>query len=391
MLRRRFLTQAGLLSAALPSFVGRTMLSAGERRDDNGRILVVIQLTGGNDGLNTVIPYAQDSYREKRPLIAIPKSQLLPLNDEIALHGSMLGMNQLLQDGRLSIVQGVGYPNSDRSHFRSMAIWHTAGEGGDELAEDGWAGRALDARASGGTDGVFVGRDQVPRALRGRRSSITSLAPNAKLELKTSIRPSESLLTSSDHSSIGDFVQRNVVDAYKSLQRLEQPTKRSAVTYPRSELATSLQSIAQMIGVESPARVYYAIQSGYDTHESQAATHGQLLADFSNSLTAFIDDLKAMQLEDRVAVMAFSEFGRRVNENGSAGTDHGTAGPVFVAGHKLPRTLVGNAPDLSDLDGDDLKVSIDFRSVYASILDDWLGIASAPILGKTFKPLGLFG
>ncbi|MEL6109264.1 MAG: DUF1501 domain-containing protein [Planctomycetota bacterium] len=389
--RRRFLKKAGLISAAVPSFLTQTLLRADEHRDDDGRILVIIQLSGGNDGLNTVIPFSQDIYREKRPAIAVPKSRAIEIDDEVALHGSMSAASDLLQDGRLSIVQSVGYPNSDRSHFRSMAIWHTAGEGGEELPETGWAGRALDETAVGGTDGVFIGYDDLPRALRGRRASVSSLPPGKKLELKTSIRPHEPLLSSDDHTPIGTFVQRHVVDAYKTLQQLEQPAKASAISYPQSELGSSLRSVAQFIGIESSARVYYAVQPGYDTHESQPRTHGQLLSDFSRSLKAFLDDLKAMKLEDRVAVMAFSEFGRRVSENGSAGTDHGTAGPVFVAGSHVSQSLIGKAPDLSDLDGDDLKVKIDYRRVYAAMLDDWLGIPSASVLGNDFEPLPVFG
>ena len=389
--RRRFLKQAGCISTApvLPTLFRNPLLHADERSNGNGRILVVIQLTGGNDGLNTVIPYSQEGYREKRPTIAVPKNQLLKIDDQLAFHGAMNAAIELLQDGRLSIIQNVGYPNSDRSHFRSMAIWHTAGNSSDELPENGWAGRALDATATGGTDGLFVGRDDLPRALRGRRASITSMLPGKKLELTTSINPHESLLISGDGSALGTFVQRNLADTYKTIQQLEQPTKKSAVAYPASELGASLKSIAQFIGIESSARVYYTIQPGYDTHQSQTANHAELLADYSGSLKAFLDDLKAMKLEDRVVVMAFSEFGRRVSENGSAGTDHGTAGPVFIAGSKLKQGLIGNAPNLSDLDGDDLKVGIDFRRVYAALLNDWLGIPSEPVLGGEFEPLSL--
>ncbi|MEM7315543.1 MAG: DUF1501 domain-containing protein, partial [Planctomycetota bacterium] len=373
-----------------PSFLGRAFLQGEERSDHTGRILVVIQLTGGNDGLNTVIPFAQDAYRKARPAIAVPESQVLKINDHVGLHRSMNAANELLHEGRLSIVQNVGYPESDRSHFRSMAIWHTAGESGEELPENGWAGRALDRTATGGTDGVFVGSEDMPRALRGRRASITSILPGKKLELATSINPHASLLMSGDDSRLSKFVQRNLAEAYKTVQQLEQPTGKSAVAYPSSELGASLRSVAQFIGIESSARVYYVNQPGFDTHQSQVAVHGELLADFSDSLKAFLDDLKAMKLDERVTVMAFSEFGRRVSENGSAGTDHGTAGPVFIAGSNLKQRLVGRAPDLSELDGDDLKVDIDFRRVYATILSDWLDIPHEPILGADFSPLSLF-
>lgn len=390
--RRQFLKRAGLVSAApvIPGFFTHSLAANAQPKDDNGRILVVIQMNGGNDGLNTVVPFAQDVYREKRPELALPENQLLKIDGAMALNGAMSPAAEMLDQGRLAVVQNVGYPNPDRSHFRSMAIWQTASND-DDLPENGWAGRALDTHLSGRTDAFFVGEEDLPLSLRGRRSVVTSMLAGKKLQLNAKIDPHSVIQKESRDASLDAFVRRNVLDAYTTVRELNQPQQAaSSVVYPSSGLASRLQTIARFIGMESSARVYYTIQSGYDTHNRQLASHGELLGDFSGAVKAFMDEMKVMGLEDRVVLMAFSEFGRRVNENGSAGTDHGTAGPVFLAGSKVRSGLIGNAPDLSDLDGDDLKMQFDFRQVYASLLDDWLGIASESAIGGRFECLPLF-
>ena len=384
--RRRLLKNAGLISTAplLPGFLRQALAV---EQEDNGRILVVIQMDGGNDGLNTVVPFAQDAYREKRPEIALPDNQLIKIDNSVAFNGAMSAAAELLNDGRLAVVQGVGYPDSNRSHFRSMAIWHTASNA-DDLPENGWAGRALDLHASGQTDSFFIGDEDLPLSLRGRRSVATSMSPGKSLELNAKIDPVAAIQKSRSDESLDAFVRRNVLDAYTTVGKLNKPERRSSsVTYPTSSLAARLKTVARFIEMESSARVYYAIQAGYDTHEKQLNSHARLLGDFSGAVKVFLDDVKSMGLEDRVLLMAFSEFGRRVSENGSAGTDHGTAGPVFFAGSPVQSGLIGASPDLHDLDGDDLKMQFDFRQVYASVLDNWLQIPSEKVLGGRFETL----
>jgi uncharacterized protein (DUF1501 family) len=364
---------------------------------------VVVQLDGGNDGLNTVVPHADDVYARTRPKLHIPSKDVRKLTDSLGMHPRMRAAKELFDDGLLSIVQSVGYPNPDRSHFRSMRIWQTASF--DEAAHDGygWIGRALDRDAAqqgaGETSAVFVGEEQVPVALWGRRSAAASLSEIEDLTLsrKTATmgaqRRAESNVGKSD-SSILQFVTRQVVGAHAAAGRLERQQaelRQSAIaSYPESALAARLRIVSQLLASASPARVYYTVQGGYDTHAAQAYTHGQLLAEFSQALKAFLDDLGRSELSERVVVMAFSEFGRRVAENGSLGTDHGAAGPVFLAGKAVRPGLFGESPNLSKLDeSGDLKASLDFRQVYATLLESWLGVPSEETLGGRFETLRL--
>ncbi|MEM9368123.1 MAG: DUF1501 domain-containing protein [Planctomycetota bacterium] len=397
--RRRLLTRAmsvaaggGWLSSSpfLPSFVRGSVAHASEPplNTSRDRILVLIQLDGGNDGLNCVVPHAQEPYLQKRPEIGLRGNQLLKINDELSFHGSMRAMADLLEDGRLAVVQNVGYPNPDRSHFRSMAIWHT-GFNEDELPTNGWAARALEPQAGDATDAIFVGEQELPLSLQSRKTVVTSVSPNQQLRLKSPIDPMSVLASHHAEVASHDFVQRSVLNAYSAAKKLSQPSKSEPVaSYPASQLGRSLRTTADFIRIESTARVYCSIQSGYDTHQNQQASHGRLLEDFSESVKAFLDDMQAIQMQDRVVVMAFSEFGRRVTENGSAGTDHGTAGPVFVAGSPVNAGLIGQVPDLTNLAGDDLTMEFDFRRIYAS-LQTWLGCPDASITNN-FDPLALF-
>lgn len=386
--RRKFLQQAGLVSTSpfVPGFVANTLGSDTRIDDTEGRILVIIQLDGGNDGLNTIVPFAQEEYRKRRPDLALPTRQVLKINDDIGFHPAMTGAANLLEKDQLAVVQSVGYPNPNRSHFRSMAIWQTASTA-DDLPQLGWAGRALDARTTGGTDSMFVGTEDLPLSLIGRRSVAAALPPGETLQLKSKLNPNTAITNAGDEGDLQSFVRRNVLQAYRTVEQLNQPQTAAAVTYPTSAIAQRLKTIAQFIGMETPAQIYYAIQPGYDTHNEQPGSHARLLADFSGAVESFLADLKVMGLDDRVLVLAFSEFGRRVNENGSAGTDHGTAGPVFFAGNHVNSGLIGTTPDLSDLDGDDLKMQFDFRSVYATVLQNWLRIPAEESLGQDYATL----
>jgi uncharacterized protein (DUF1501 family) len=388
MLTRRALFERSALislAPALPGFLSRTALAARAKRD--GRVLVIIQLDGGNDGINTVVPFGDEEYARHRKELRLAADRLCKLTDHVGLHPAMRRAADMVEDGRLAVIQGVGYPNPDRSHFRSMAIWQTAqiDEHGPEVY--GWLGRAFDsAGATLGPAAVFVGERELPRALRGRRTVTASFADPSDLSLAL---PAESLAVSGPPAGddLAAFVNRTVTGAYTTAAELSSAAARKgdpAIPFPDSALGQHLEAVARSIKAGSAARVYYTIQSGYDTHAVQLPAQAQLLFDFSRAIRAFLDDLAAARVADRVVLLAFSEFGRRPAENGSLGTDHGTAGPMFLAGPKVRAGFIGETPRLGDLVAGDLKWSIDFRRVYATILDEWLGIPAEPVLAQRF-------
>ncbi len=397
--RRNFLRTSTLvsLSPLVPGMLCRAARAAGIEPD--ARTLVVIQLDGGNDGLNTVVPYADDEYAKLRPKLRVDVERVHKLDDRVGLHPQMRAAKELFDDGRLAVVQGVGYPNPDRSHFRSMRIWQTASF--DDAAHDGygWLGRAMDRRGAGQVAAnpgdapmVYVGEGVTPVSLWARRAAATSLERLDDLALRRSPGAISSAAAPREND-VRQFVTRHVLSAYASAEELAQQrrtaTADAAAKYPGSTLAARLKVISQLLQSGSQARVYYAVQGGYDTHAAQDFTHAGLLSEFSQAVKAFLDDLRGAGLDERVAVLAFSEFGRRAAENDSRGTDHGAAGPVFLAGAHVRGGLVGSSPDLSDLADGDLRMEVDFRRVYATLLDEWLGVASADILGESFDRLPL--
>jgi uncharacterized protein (DUF1501 family) len=394
--RRDFLGQSTLLALAptVPGFLARTAHAAKPQRD--GRVLVVIQLDGGNDGINTVVPFADEGYAKHRTALRLPKDRLVKVNDRVGLHPSLRGAGKLLESGRLAVIQGVGYPNPNRSHFESMAIWHTARHGPKERDGTGWLGAALDGGkrpADGAPASVLVGLDAPPVALRGRKSVSSSLAHLDDLVLCSDTDPKRALAEKSTANDLKAFVRRSLLDAYTTADRLKEAARvKDSGAYPDTGLAGRLRLAARMVKAGFGTRVFYTLQAGYDTHYSQLPAHANLLFELGGAVQAFLDDLAASGLAERAVVLCFSEFGRTVKENGSAGTDHGTAGPVLLAGAQVKAGLVGPTPNLLDLDPrhGDLKVAVDFRSVYASVLEDWLGLPAGPALGGTFERLPLF-
>ena len=331
---------------------------------------------------------------------------MLKIDKEVGLHPSMTDAAKLLESGRLAIVQGVGYPNPSRSHFKSMAIWHSANVNlpnkyvdaadAESNALLGWIGQALDAGrkpADGAPAAQFVGSGSMPMALRSQRSVASAIT-----------RPEDSILTLKGGASfataekpgrgadLARFVRRSTLDAYATSERMAAVLRAAdmGVRYPATGLAGRLRIIARLIKSGGGTRVFYTSQNGYDTHYSQLGYHPTLLGELSGALRAFLDDLAAAKLAERVGVLCFSEFGRRVQENGSQGTDHGTAGPVFLAGPAVKAGLIGTTPKLLDLQDGDLKMSVDFRRVYATILEQWLALPAKPALGGDFEPLPLF-
>jgi uncharacterized protein (DUF1501 family) len=381
------------MSPTVPGFLARTAHAAPPEKD--GRVLVVVQLDGGNDGINTVVPFADEGYSRYRSSVRLDRGQIIKINDKVGLHPSMTGAGKLLESGRLAIVPGVGYPNPNRSHFESMAIWQSARLEAEDRNGPGWLGLGLDGvrpTAEGSASSLFVGSGPVPIALRGHRSLAASLERLDDLTLDPAARAGRSLTEDAAGDDLEAFVRRSTLDAYTSSDRLAAlgREKDAGARYPASELATRLRTVARLLKGGHNARIYYTTQSGYDTHASQLFPHANLLGTLSDALLAFLDDLAAAKLAERVVVLCFSEFGRRVAENGSAGTDHGTSGPVLLVGPSVRNGLTGPYPSLTDLQDGDLKMAVDFRRVYATILESWLSLSGRSALGGAFEPLPLF-
>jgi uncharacterized protein (DUF1501 family) len=395
------------LAPTVPGFLERTARAAQPNRD--GRVLVVIQLDGGNDGINTVVPFADPGYAKYRKVLRLPTDRLFKINKEVGLHPALRDAAKLLESGQLAIVQAVGYPNPSRSHFRSMAIWHTADvrlpqgygdTGGEDVqtrASLGWIGRALDGGQrpkDGAADAVFFGGGALPTALHGRRAVASTMTrlEDAVLTLKGPVQAVAAGAGSG--RDLAAFVRRSTLEAYASSDRMREVlrTRDGSARYPATGLAGQLRLIARLLKGGVGTRIFYTSQpaNAYDTHSLQLPAHQEVLDELSGALGAFLSDLTSAGLAERVAVLCFSEFGRRVQENGSEGTDHGTAGPVFVAGPSVRSGLVGEAPKLLDLQDGDLKTRIDFRQVYATILEDWLGLSAKAALGGDFGRLPLF-
>ena len=431
--RRDFLRSTvlgGALTWTVPAFLANTFSALRASAADSATqaatgkdstILVILQLAGGNDGLNTVVPYSNDYYHKARPRIGVDPGAILKINDDLGLHPSLAGLKDLYDAGHLSIVQGIGYPNPNRSHFRSTEIWQTASDS-EKFESYGWIGRYFDnaCRGADPTVGVNIGR-QMPQAFSAATPTGVSLdnpqsyrynagGKNPGGEMSDDEKSYRELNhpedTENSGASIGalsgptlhcgsaiDFLERTALDAQVSSDKILAITRQiqNKAAYPGGQLANSLKLIAKLIGGGLPTRIFYLSQGGYDTHTNQLGQHQRLLQDMGDSLKAFVADLKEMGALDRVLLMTFSEFGRRVAENANNGTDHGAAAPMFVIGSKVKAGLHGRLPSVApeDLVNGDIAYNVDFRSVYAGVLEDWLKTKSEPILGRKFDPLPL--
>jgi uncharacterized protein (DUF1501 family) len=390
---------AGLVSLAprAPGFLLETAAYGTERPGE--RVLVVVQLSGGNDGLNTIVPYADEAYRENRPSLALGEGSVLKIDGSLGLHYSLRGFSKLLENRQLAIIQGVGYPNPNRSHFESMDIWHTANNPPGQRAT-GWLGRTFDEhppRATGGADppALHLGEETQPLALAARNVTCPSIRSLEQFKLDTGgdeqQRAAILAATSAVRNSASDllnFVQTRSTSALEISRRLQASTEayKTDVAYPGTPLAQKLKRVAQLIDAGLASRVYYVTLDGFDTHSDQAAAHAGLMEQLGSAVTAFAEDLQAHAQLDRVVTLVFSEFGRRVDENASRGTDHGAAAPVFLMGSRVQSGVIGQHPSLTDLGDGDLKFHTDFRAVYAALLEKWLGWPARPILGDSFAP-----
>lgn len=387
---------ASLLASGmtLPGFLSATAAATTNRRVDS--ILVVIQLTGGNDGLNTVIPYRDDAYHRARPSLRVNEDNVLDLNDSLGLHPELDGFKRLYDDGLLNVINNVGYPNPDRSHFRSMDIWHTAATT-PEGVEDGWLGRVVDAEQSALEHetpmALHLASGALPRALRTRTHVVPSVSSINAFRLDDEDGHMERAIAAARDLAHDDllFVQRIALSSCQSARQLEavRGNDPSSIQYPGLGLAERLKQISQLITADYGARVYYTSLGGFDTHSRQSLTHPRLLRELGTSVDAFMKDLESQGLADRVVVVTFSEFGRRVRENSSAGTDHGAGAPMFVIGKPCKAGVTGKAPDLENLVEGDVPHDIDFRRVYATLLERWLNVDSRAILGSRFEMLDL--
>lgn len=405
--RREFLRTAAIagLGLTLPAFLTESIAATTPPgtipgfKDD--RILVVIQLGGGNDGLNTVVPYSDDAYYAARKGIALEKSSLLRIDDHLALNGSMESLKELYDDGGLAIINGVGYPNPNRSHFRSMEIWQTAVDS-DRYSDSGWIGRYFDNCCNGTPEpvaGVNIA-GELPQAFAGKRRVGVSFAQPGGFKWaegrngggRKSFDAINKVNTGKKNpADTLDFIRHTAANAVISSDKVitASRTKRQIPEYPGVALGNQLKNIATLIAGGLPTRIYYTSISGFDTHANQSNTHNSLLSQYSRSLAAFMKDLKSIGVEDRVMVLTFSEFGRRVSENASRGTDHGAAGPVFLTGAGIKPGLHSTYPSLTDLENDDLKHTLDFRCLYGEILEKWFEADPTQVLGRKFAKAGV--
>lgn len=407
--RRDFLRRGSLfvgMSVTAPTFLTTTARALAESSacttaagDD--RILVVVQLGGGNDGLRSMIPFDDPTYYRVRPTLSIPEADALPIADGLGFNPALTTFKDLFDAGQLAVLQGIGYPNPNRSHFRSTDIW-TSGRP-DTLEATGWLGRYLDAQCAGEDrklHAVDIGTSVSPLFWTGQ-NVVPAISSLETFDLEADVRfPDDQpnqietlrlLNTGSSGGGYEDYIRRVALDALDTstdLQRIAD-SYRSTVDYPETEFAESLRTIAKIVQGDLGARVFHLTIGGFDTHANELATHDALLQTVGDGLAAFLRDLEGIGKIDQTMVMTFSEFGRRVAENASGGSDHGAAAPLWLLGGGVESGVIGAHPSLDDLDEGDLRFGIDFRAVYGTILEDWLGVDSTSIIGDAgFANLG---
>ena len=407
--RREFIKTSAFLGAgiSLPFFFNRSLAgqaAAGAKTRPDQRILVVLELRGGNDGLNTVVPYGDDAYYRMRPGLGLKSDSLLRVDDYLGFNEGLKGLKSLYDDGLVAVVNGVGYPNPNRSHFRSMEIWQTATDS-EKYETQGWVGKYHDLHPDDNPDplcGVAI-NSELPLGMKGQRGlSVAFENPQtfrwtAGQQGDTEERFRQINFTDRPHDRnnvdpvhLIRAVTRNII---RSSDRVQQAARRgsdSKVEYPNNPLSRNLRTVAELIAGGLPTNVYNVAYGGFDTHANQKNQHQNLMSGFGDSVAAFQKDLKQRGLTERVVVICFSEFGRRAQENASGGTDHGTAGPMFLIGKAVKSGLHGVYPSLTELDGNkDLIHTVDFRAVYADVLRNWFLTDPAKVLRHGYAPLDL--
>jgi uncharacterized protein (DUF1501 family) len=409
--RRSLISRGALLVTAgflAPSFITRTALALdGPVAIDptkKNRILVVLQLSGGNDGINTLIPFGDANYAKLRPTLGVPTTDVLRLSDSVGLHPSLTKLKALYDQGKVAVMQGVGYPNPNRSHFRSMDIWHSARP--DTFERSGWLGRyvgACQCAQDNALPAISVG-DQLNTLFWTDTTLVPAVASIGAFSFLTDTkykndRTFQMQTLQNIYSQAGNWssyeglIRRGTLQALAGSDELQRvaATYQTPVKYPANNgLANQFKLVAQVIAGNLGTRLFSVSMGGFDTHANQKDTQARLLGQLGDAVDAFTQDLANMGKQDDVTIMTFSEFGRRAKQNGSAGTDHGTAEPMFVIGNTVQGGLYGAYPNLSDLDNNgDLKFSTDFRSVYAGVLRDVVGADPSPILAGAFDPVSV--
>ena len=396
MKRRGFVKKTSIGAVGtlfIPQFL-RSMDLVGLNNITSFKKLVVIQLSGGNDGLNTIVPFENDIYHRLRPKIGVSKGDIIKINDELGFNPAFEQFNKLYKDGSVSILNSVGYPNPTRSHFRSMEIWHAAANS-NEYSKTGWLGRYMDAYCNNSHSMIEF-------------DSHLSLSLNGQFRNGLAIENSTSL-----YKNLNDNYFRNVIESakatnlnednqgylYKTLIQTNQSARYLAKThtvkdnnfkFPKSKLGKKLATISQFIRSGFDTQVYYISHNGFDSHVNQRNSQDRLLKDYSDSIYAFVESLKKAGEFDNTLILTFSEFGRRVEENSSSGTDHGKANNLFIIGNNLKKPGIYNsAPDLTRLDNGDISHKIDFRNVYSDIITEWFKKDSTKIVSTNFSSLGI--
>ena len=375
--RREFIQKSAFATVGtmlIPNFLKSFEQQAMAQAQRQGKILVIVQLSGGNDGLNTVVPFRNDIYYRERPTIAIKEDKVLKLTDEIGLNPAMEALRGLYDDGKMQIINNVGYPNPDRSHFRSMDIWQTTSSS-DEYLKNGWLGRYLDAKCSGKYEpyAAIEVDDSLSLAMKGAKVKGMAVQNPQQLYRQTK-NPFLEKLAKVNHEEFDNinYLYKTLSETVSSADYIYEKSKvyQSKTAFPKTDLGKRIKTISELINAGVQTQVYYVSHGSFDTHVNQVNQQERLLKQYTEAMASFTQDIKANGRMDDVMVMTFSEFGRRVKQNGSGGTDHGTASNVFVMGGKLKtdKTLM-QAPDLQNLDEGDLKYKIDFRNIYATVLD----------------------
>lgn len=407
--RRAFLkTLAGTstvasFAATVPEFLVRAALAGAAVPGERDTVLVAVQLTGGNDGLNTLIPYADDAYARSRPTLRFTANEVHRIDDSLGFHPRMAAFHRLHREGLLGVIQGVGYPDSNRSHEEGLGIWQTA-DPARPRSGTGWLGRLVDRMPGADLPALFVGSIPQPFGLRAERRFVPSIRTPRDLVMDEIPGPSDARevrrrVASSPrdgNNPLLDHARRHTLRAFEIGSRIEETlgSSRQGSAYPDLLLAKTFHTVAELIRADLGIRIFFTELGGggiggFDNHANQRGNHCALLHQLSESVGAFVDDLKREKLLDRVLVMTFSEFGRTVAENGRRGTDHGAAAPMFLAGGKLRGGLTGAHPGLTDLDNGALRFHTDFRRVYATVLDRWLGFDSRAVIDGAFESVDI--
>ncbi len=393
--RRTFLQTGSLATASLlvPRFL--KAFESGSAVPPGNKVVVVLQLTGGNDGLNTVIPYRNDIYYSSRPRLGIERSSALSLTDEAGLHPALTAFKSAYDDGSLGILNSVGYANPDRSHFRSMDIWHTGSHSTDYLST-GWLGRYLDEQCkscSHPTQALEID-DVLSLALKGEQQKALALKDARRLFGSSNEKFFAQLAAQQHqhhHEAPVDYLYKTLSETVSSANYIYKQSRLrpSTTIYPKTELGSSLKTIASLIFSDINTKVYYVSLGSFDTHINQPAQQQRLFVQMNDAVEAFIKDLKKENRFDDVLLFTFSEFGRRVAQNKSNGTDHGTANNMFfISGGLKEKGLLNKLPNLAQLQDGDLQHNVDFKQVYATVLNHWLGASDEAILGEKYSRLG---